>query len=233
MNKNLDGLFKALQIVPKDRSLYELAFTHSSVNGMLGTTHRDYERLEFLGDSIIGMVTSELCYLYHPEMEQGDLSKLKSQFIRTESEAAYGRKLGLDSYIRIGSSFREGLSSIPDRVVEDVFESFIGAFYLDQGLELTYRFVRGVYGEDIRHATIIADINPKNELQEAMQAENKESVTYKIISEAGPSHDRHFVAAVYFEDQELGRGQGKSKKVAEVEAARDAMQKRAKVKEGK
>jgi ribonuclease III len=226
MAKPLDSLYAKFGIVPHDTTLYELAFTHSSVNGMLGTTHRDYERLEFLGDSVIGMVTTELCFIYHPEMEQGDLSKLKSQFIRTESESEYGRKLGLDEYISVGVSF-QGPVSKADRVLEDVFESFIGAVYLDQGLDFCYKFVRGIFENDIKVGEVIPDINPKNELQEAMQADHRESVHYKILSEEGPAHDKHFVAGVYFEDQELGRGEGHSKKEAEVAAAHDAMMKRA------
>ena len=113
------------------------------------------------------MVTTELCFIYHPEMEQGDLSKLKSQFIRTESESEYGRKLGLDEYISVGVSF-QGPVSKADRVLEDVFESFIGAVYLDQGLDFCYKFVRGIFENDIKTGEVIPDINPKNELQEAM-----------------------------------------------------------------
>jgi len=227
MAKDLTPLFQRFNIVPHDRVLYELAFTHSSLNGMLGTTHRDYERLEFLGDAVIGMVTGELCFVYHPEMEQGDLSKLKSQFIRTESEAAYGCKLGLDDYIRIGASFQRDLRDTPN-VIEDVFESFVGALYLDQGLTFCYNFVRSVFEADIKNGSVTPETNPKNELQEAMQAENKESVHYRILSEEGPAHDKLYVAGVYFEEQELGRGEGKSKQKAEIAAARDAMNKRAK-----
>lgn len=230
MAKDLDELFKNFGIVPHKRDLYELAFTHSSVNGMAGTTHRDYERLEFLGDSVIGMVTSELCYIYHPDMEQGDLSKLKSQFIRTEGESSYCRKLGLDGYIRVGVSF-QGPVSGANRVLEDVFESFIGALYLDQGLEFCYAFVRKVFESDIKNGEVQPDINPKNELQEAMQADHRESVHYKILGETGPAHAKTFLAGVYFEEQELGRGEGVSKQKAEEAAARDALQKMARTDE--
>ncbi|MCI2110922.1 MAG: ribonuclease III [Bacilli bacterium] len=231
MAKDLALLYRKFGFAPHDPTLFELAFTHSSVNGMVGTRHRDYERLEFLGDAVVGMVTSELCFVYHPDMEQGDLSKLKSQFIRTESESAYGRKLGLDDFVRLGVSFQGDIHNA-SRVLEDVFESFIGALYLDQGLDFCYKFVRGLFEEDIKNAEVIPDINPKNELQEAMQAENKESVRYRILSEEGPAHAKRYVAAVYFEDQELGRGEGRSKKLAEVAAARNAMAKRAELKEG-
>lgn len=223
-------LYRKFGFLPHNEQLYVLAFTHSSCNGMVGTRHQDYERLEFLGDAIVGMVCSELCYIYHPDMEQGELSVLKAQFIRTQSEANYCRKLGLDDFIRVGVSFQGDVKNSLS-VLEDVFESFIGAVYLDQGLAFTYKLVRSIFEEDIKNAKIHTEQNPKSLLQECMQADKKESVTYRIISETGPAHDKEFVAAVYFEEEELGRGVGKNKKSAETAAARNALDKMAKPKE--
>ena len=217
-------LYRSFQILPHNEELYRLAFTHSSYNGMAGTRHQDYERLEFLGDSVVGMVTSELCYIYHPEMEQGDLSILRAQFIRANSEAKYCQKLGLDKYIKVGPSFLKA-SKQSTSLLEDVFESFIGAVYLDQGLDFTYRFVRGIFEEDIKKAKINMTINPKSLLQEAMQADRKESVTYRILSESGSGEEKRFLAGVYFEGNEIGRGEGRNKKAAETEAAADALSK--------
>lgn len=217
-------LYRRFGILPHDENLYNLAFTHSSYNGMAGTRHQDYERLEFLGDSVIGMVTSELCYIYHPDMTQGRLSVLKAQFIRSSAEADYCKKLGLNEYIKVGASFAKDASSNVS-LLEDVFESFIGAVYLDQGLAFCYKLVRSIYEEDIKNATIDMAINPKSYLQECMQADKKESVTYRIVSEIGAGGDKTFVAAVYFEGSEIGRGSGKNKKAAETEAARDALKK--------
>ena len=217
-------LYRKFGILPKDDELYTLAFTHSSYNGMAGTRHQDYERLEFLGDAVVGMVVSELCYIYHPEMEQGKLSMLKSQFIRTSSEAAYCRKLGLNEYIRVGASFAKDASK-NESLLEDVFESFVGALYLDQGLDTCYRLVRSIFEEDVKSAKVDITVNPKSYLQECMQADKKESVTYRIVGERGSGGDKIFVAAVYFEGAEIGRGSGKSKKAAETEAAADALAK--------
>ncbi|MCR5348024.1 MAG: ribonuclease III [Bacilli bacterium] len=218
------ALYRKFNILPKDEELYSLAFTHSSYNGMAGTRHQDYERLEFLGDAVVGMVVSELCYIYHPEMEQGKLSVLKSQFIRTASEAEYCRKLGLNEYIRVGASFAKDASENLS-LLEDVFESFIGALYLDQGLSTCYRIVRSIFEDDIANAKVDLTTNPKSYLQECMQADKKESVTYRILSERGSGQDKMFVAAVYFEGSEIGRGEGKSKKAAETAAAADALAK--------
>ena len=224
MSSEYMDLYRSFGILPHNEELYRLAFTHSSYNGMAGTTHQDYERLEFLGDSIVGMVTSELCYIYHPEMKQGELSVLKAQFIRTSSEAGYCKKLGLDKYIKVGASFAKSFQS-NDSLFEDVFESFIGAVYLDQGLLFTYRLVRKIFEDDIRIAHINAKINPKSQLQEAMQADRKESVTYRILAEYGSGEDKRFLAGVYFEGNEIGRGQGRNKKTAETEAAANALSK--------
>lgn len=217
-------LYRSFQILPHNEELYRLAFTHSSYNGMAGTRHQDYERLEFLGDSIVGFVTSDLCYHLHPDMEQGDLSILRAQFIRTESEANYCKKLGLDKYIKVGASFAKSAKQSTS-LLEDVFESFIGAVYLDQGLEFTYRMVRHIFQEDIRNAKINVTINPKSALQEAMQAESKVSVTYRILGETGSGEEKRFLAGVYFEGNEIGRGEGRNKKAAETQAAASALAK--------
>jgi ribonuclease-3 len=221
-HKDLTVLLQDLGIAPHSLLLYEMAFTHSSCNGMNRVVHEDYERLEFLGDSVIGLVVADLCYSAHPEMEQGELSMLKAQFIRTDSEAHYALALHLDEYIRLGTSFLIPIKEA-SHVLEDVFESFIGAIYLDQGRDFTYRFVRRVFEKDVESAEVLEESNPKSNLQEAMQAEKKEAVSYKTIAEEGPAHARSYTCAVYFEGAELGRGSGSSKQTAEVEAAKAAL----------
>lgn len=224
MASEFTKLYRKFHILPHDEELYRLCFTHSSYNGMAGTRHQDYERLEFLGDSVIGMVVSELCYIHHPEMEQGKLSILKAQFIRSSAEANYCRSLELSTYIKVGASFQKKPEE-DDSLCEDIFESFIGAVYLDQGIDFCYKLVRSIFEEDIKKATIHPEINPKSRLQEAFQADKKESVTYKIIGEYGTGLDKTFEAAVYFENTEIGRGKGRNKKAAETEAAKDALSK--------
>ena len=222
----LDPLFKTLGIEAKNKEVYEVALTHSSVNAVSNKKHQDYERLEFLGDSMVGEVAGELCYRYHPEMQQGDLSILKSQFIRTESEADLAKAMGLVPYIKVGPSFT---GKVEDNlsVLEDCFESFIGAMLLDQGLEFTHKFVWRLFEEPIKFGTILYEENPKSELQEAIQADTKETVVYKLLKEEGPSNSKIYLMGVYFMGNELGRGSGRSKKEAETAAAKDALNKRA------
>ena len=224
--ERLDPLFEKLGITARNKDVYDVALTHSSFNAVSSKKHQDYERLEFLGDSVVGLVTGELCYRYHPEMQQGDLSVLKSQFIRTESEAGFALELGLNQFVRVGPSF---YGQIEDNLslLEDVFESFIGALFLDQGMEFTYKFVYELFEKPIKFGQIRYEKNPKSELQEAIQADTKDTVTYRTIKEEGPSNNKYYVIGVYLSDMELGRGAGRSKKEAEAAAAEDALKKRA------
>ena len=125
-------------------------------------------------------------------------------------------------YIRVGASLSKAVETNTP-VLEDVFESFIGAVYLDQGLDFCVNLVTNLIYDDIKNAKIDVEINPKSRLQEAMQAERRESVTYKILEDRVKNGVHEFLAAVYFENEELGRGVGPNKKAAETAAARDAL----------
>ncbi len=219
----VSGLLNGLGIKAKDPGVYGAAFRHPSANAE-DSTAPDYERLEFLGDSLIGLIVSEILFRLYPDMDQGELSALKAHFVKTKSEAGYARELGLGPYIVFGGSVQ---GDIPEHVLEDVFESFSGALLIDQGLDVAYSFLSGFLYGKIKEGPKRVD-NPKSDLQEAFQAEHREPVTYKIIKEEGPAHRRNFVAAVYFENEELGRGEGHSKKEAETNAAADALEKMAK-----
>lgn len=227
MGEPLSKLLSKFGIIPHDPLLFEMAFTHSSANGALGHNAFDYERLEFLGDSLIGLVVSELVYIEHPELNQGGLSKLKAQFIKTQSEASYAKRFGFDKCIVVGKSF-QGKAGDNLSILEDVFESFIGATYLDQGREFAYELCRSFFEDDVKSAKLNLFEDPKSLLQEAVQADNKESVSYKILLDEGPSNNKLYRAGVYFDSQELGEGEGHSKKEAEFAAARDALAKLAK-----
>lgn len=227
MDKDIRKVISQFGLTPHNLALYKQAFTHKSVNGAAGQNAFDYERLEFLGDSIVGMVVSDLVYNEHPELNQGGLSKLKASFIKTQSEASYSLKYHFDTCIVVGKSFQ---GEVKDNlsILEDVFESVIGAVYLDQGLDITYKLVRSFFEDDVKKASFHPESDPKSLLQEELQSESKESVSYKILSEEGPGNSKTFTAAVYFEGVELGRGEGKSKKEAEMAAAALALSKRAK-----
>ena len=224
--KDINELFQKFNIVAHNLELYELALTHPSCNSDLNTKHQDYERLEFVGDSVIGFVSADLIFNLHPDMDQGLMSKLRSYLVCSKSLANYNRKYELYEFIRIGHSISKDQLSKSDKILEDVFEAFIGAVYLDQGIEVAYRIVKDIFYDDIKNIDIDDIVDAKTRLQEEIQSEYREAVRYELIDEWGPPHDRTFVSQVVFNGIILGKGTGKSKKAAEEAAAKDALSKR-------
>ncbi|MCI7602062.1 MAG: ribonuclease III [Candidatus Onthovivens sp.] len=225
--KNLDQFFKKFNITPKNRELFEMAFTHSSFNSDAKTTHHDYERLEFIGDSVLGFVVASLIYKYHPEMKEGEMTRTRSSLVQSNSLAKYAINLGYNEYIRAGHSLSLEEASKNHNILEDVFEAVIGALYLDQGIEFCIKFITKIFKDDVINFKIDDFKDYKSLLQEAMQAEYRESVTYRVIREMGPPHDKTFEVEVLFNNCILGKGSGKSKKEAEQNAASDALKKKA------
>ena len=205
---------------------YELALTHPSCNSEQNTKHQDYERLEFVGDSVVGFVSADLIFKLHPEMDQGLMSKCRSFLVCSKALANYSRKYGIYEFIHIGHSISKEQLAKSDKILEDVFEAFIGAIYLDQGIEVAYRVIKDILFEDIKSIDINDIIDAKTRLQEEIQSEYREAVRYELIDEYGPPHDRTFVSQVIFNGIVLGKGSGKSKKSSEEAAAKDALSKR-------
>lgn len=219
-------LLQSFNINPQNTFYYELAITHPSCNSDMNTKHQDYERLEFVGDSVIGFVSADLVFKLHPNMDQGYMSKLRSYLVCSKSLADYSRKYHLYEIIRIGHSISREQLSQSNKILEDVFEAFVGAIYLDQGIEVAYRVLKDILYEDVKNTDIDDIIDAKTRLQEDIQSEYREAVRYELIDEFGPPHDRTFVSQVVFNGIILGKGQGKSKKAAEEAAAKDALSKR-------
>ena len=223
---NINEFFEKYNICPKDESVYQLALTHPSCNADNKTKHHDYERLEFVGDSVLGFVAADLIFKSHNEMDQGYMSKLRSYLVCSKSLANYCRKYELYKYIKIGHSITEEQLFKSDKILEDVFEAFIGAIYLDLGMEKAYGVIKNILFEDIKKANMDDVIDSKTRLQEEIQAEFRDEVKYRVIDESGPAHDRLFTVEVTFNGLVLGKGSGKSKKAAEEAAAKDALRKR-------
>ena len=223
---NVCDLLKKLHITYKDIAIYEQALTHPSYNGDANTKHQDYEKLEFMGDAVLGYVTADLVYKNRPEMSEGNLTKLRSVLVSTKPLAAYARKIHLDEYVRIGHSITQTQVKESDKILENVFESLVGAIYLDAGLNTAYRFIKKVLLNDILSYDADNLTDYKTKLQEEIQAEHRDAVQYVTVSQSGPAHDRTFTVQVRYNDIILGTGTGKSKKKAEEMAAKDALSKR-------
>lgn len=221
MNAPLEELERRLGVDFTDRGLLQLALTHPSWTEEHGG--ENYQRLEFLGDSVLGFVVADLMYARFPERAEGDLTRMKWALVCGATLAAVGRALALDTHIRVGrGAARDGQR---DSVLEACFEAVVGAVYLDAGLDAARDLVVRFLGEylDADALTSAAARNPKGELQELAQARALGLPVYRITSTEGPSHDPRFVAEVLLGDVELGTGTGTSKQSAEREAALAAL----------
>ncbi len=228
--KTLHQFLQEQNLQPKQIELYELAFTHTSVNNEIKGIGKDYERLEFIGDAFLSMVVADLVFRLHPDWPQGELSKTRAKLVQTENLVKIAKSLNLADYVTIGHSITREAVSQSKKILEDIFEAYIGAIYLDQGVEIAARYVRMFFEERIRLLALDELTDYKTKLQEDMQAEFREAVHYETIAEDGPAHEKIFTVHVLFKNLILGVGKGSSKKIAEQQAAKDALSKKAGVK---
>lgn len=213
-------IFNKLNINPTNVNLYYTAFTHTSYSNE-NPSCASYERLEFLGDAVIELIISD--YLYKERhLEEGIMTKMRATYVCEAALATYAKDLKFDDDIKLGSGETEANNAI----LSDVFEAFMGALYLDKGLDFTKTIVLDIILKYIdKEIDFLQDY--KSKLQELVQTDKK-SVSYEIISEKGPSHKKTFTCQVKVDDIIMGTGVGSSKKLAEQEAAKEALSKQAK-----
>ena len=211
---------KEYGIVIEKEDLLKTALTHSSYSNE--HNEESYERLEFLGDSVLQIVMSEYFYL-NTNYQEGIMTKKRASFVCEQALAHYAKDIGIDKYIRVGHG-QQG--NVNDTIIADVFESVLGAIYLDCGFQIAKRYADEIILPFIKEDThFLRDY--KSLLQELVQTDRK-SLTYELVSESGPAHDKEFIMEVVIDGIVYGRGSGKSKKEAEQQAAFAAYQKRAK-----
>ncbi|HEY6867973.1 MAG TPA: ribonuclease III, partial [Candidatus Eisenbacteria bacterium] len=207
--------------------LLKLALTHRSYLSVTGQGPRESnERLEFLGDSVLGLVTSEYLYLQHPNEHEGQLTKTKSLLVSKAILSRRGLAMGLGRFVLMSHSEIESGGRQRLSIVADAFEAVIGAIYLDQGFESARAFIERWLLRDYRE--IAADkrhTNYKSHLQEYVQSTFHTHPVYRIRSEMGPDHSKQFMVEVMVGRRTLGSGRGRNKKEAEQAAARDALEK--------
>lgn len=206
-----------------DTGLLKLALTHSSyANERKINKIECNERLEFLGDAILELITSDFLYSKYPKMPEGQLSKLRASLVCEESLAESAKEIGLGDCIYLGKGEEATGGRLRASITSDAFEALIGAIYLDKGYDAAKEFVLKyvLYDTD----RFVNSFDSKSLLQEKVQCSKKISViSYKVIEESGPEHNKNFKVAVYIDGKEYGVGQGRSKKAAEKEAARVAL----------
>lgn len=201
-----------------------LAFIHRSFfNEHRDTMHQHNERLEFLGDSVLGLIISDYLYEYLPTHPEGELSHLRSHIVEAASCVSYVQKLGVAQFILLGRGERMNDGRGRDTILADLFEALIGAIYLDGGLENAKCFFFKHFHENIENALKQPIRNWKAELQDYSQKKHQKPPVYKVTKETGPDHSKAFHVVALIEDKEAGRGAGSSKKQAEQAAAEDAL----------
>jgi len=211
---------KPFQITLQNQELLETALTHSSYANE--HNKESYERLEFLGDAVLELITSEYFYRY-TTYKEGLMSKIRASFVCEKALATYAKKMKMDSYIKVGQG---QTNNINDTIIADVFEAVLGAIYLDQGFATAKKYIEKIVipeiesGHDFFH-------DYKSELQEMVQT-SKKSLEYVLVNESGPAHEKEFEVVVKIDDMIYGTGKGKSKKEAEQNAAWSALSKSAK-----
>lgn len=202
----------------KDKSLLQTALTHSSyANEMNGKV--DYnERLEFLGDSVLGMITAEFLFTNHPEMPEGKLTKTRAAMVCEKSLHRFAQSIKLGEFMYLGKGeINTGGRERPS-ILADAFESLIAAIYLDAGFEEAKKFVLGFISTADIEETIITDY--KTALQEIVQRNPGEYLEYFMVGESGPDHCKTFIVEVHLNNNVIGTGEGRSKKQAEQMAAK-------------
>ena len=207
----------------KERGLLELALTHCSAVPYGEGSHN--QRLEFLGDAVLEMCVSEHLYLTHPEMPEGKLTKIRAGIVSEGALAEAARAIHLGAYLRIGKGEECTGGRAKASILADASEALIGAVHLDGGLENARAFILHFLREQIVYAINAGGIRDyKTELQERLHREGVGESEYRIRSETGPDHKKEFLAQVSFAGKLQGEGAGSSKKTAQQEAARAALQ---------
>ena len=216
-------LEKQLQYKFKDISLLRMATTHSSYSNEKHGKFPSYERLEFLGDSVLGMIVSGHIFNANPGMPEGELTKLRASLVCEKSLSAYAAKLKVGEKILLGKGEMALKGYERPSILCDVFESVLAAIFIDGGLDEAKNFVFRVFGKALDKKTPVTFKDYKTILQEITQRNPEERVDYRIISESGPDHEKHFVCEVWLNSNVIGKGGGKSKKESEQNAAHKAL----------
>jgi ribonuclease III len=220
------ALLEQFDLVFSDETLLETAFTHTSYaneHRLLKISHN--ERLEFLGDAVLQLIISEYLYTKYPKRPEGDLSKLRSMIVREESLAGFARDCQFDQFIKLGRGEEKSGGRNRDTILGDLFEAFLGALLLDKGVEAVKSFLYQVMIPKVEAGDFERVTDYKTKLQELLQINGDVEIAYQVISETGPAHAKNFEVAVLINGRKSGQGQGRSKKLAEQEAAKNAFEK--------
>lgn len=222
----LDDFARQAGVSIKNLSLLERALTHRSYLNEHPDALEDNERLEYLGDAALDFISAAWLYNRYPEMDEGGLTRLRSSLVRTETLAEFAKELGLGEFLLLSKGEEVSGGRKRSTLLCDAFEAFIGALYLDQGINSVIEFMEprllSAAEAALKDDTLL---DPRSQLQIWAQGEIGETPNYKMLDSFGPDHERQFVIEVRIEDKVVGQGQGRSKQEAAQRAAADALEK--------
>jgi ribonuclease-3 len=213
---------KNIGYVFKDKALLKQAMSHSSyVNEIKVKGHKSYERLEFLGDAVLELISSEYLYENYQDMTEGKLTKLRASIVCEYTLSSVSKELGYGDFVLLSKGEEMTGGRNRNSILCDLFESVLGAIYLDGGMEPARKYVLEFLMTDIESKQLFYDA--KTTLQEMVQKDGKGVVSYELLEEKGPDHNKCFITAVLVDDKQLATGEGTSKKNAEQMAAYQAI----------
>ena len=220
------ALPRTLGISFNDPSLLEQALVHSSyINENPGFAPASNERLEFLGDAVLDVIIAEKLYQDFPHFTEGEMTKLRAALVRRDTLARMARTIGLGDYLHLGKGEEVSGGRRKPANLAGALEAVIAAIFLDQGSAIASDFVLRLLNEELQKVVNEgAGVDYKSQLQELIQAKEQQTPNYRVVEAMGPDHDKRFTVEVRLGDTVLGRGSGKSKKMAETEAARSALE---------
>ena len=222
LNYNEKELEKYIQYEFKNKALLKQAMSHSSfINEIKNSNMESYERLEYLGDAVLELISSEFLYHEYPDMPEGKLTKLRASIVCEYTLSSVSRFLHFGDYVLLSKGEEMTGGRDRDSILCDLFESVLGAIYLDGGMEPSEKYVKTFLLTDIEHKSLFYDA--KTTLQEMVQKDGKGVVTYMQVSESGPDHNKCYVMDVLVDDVKLATGEGRSKKNAQQRAAYEAI----------
>lgn len=220
----MNPLEKRIQYKFRNSLFLAEALTHPSLGHETQRHHFDNQRLEFLGDAVLQLIFTEHLFDRFPTLPEGQLTKMRSRLVSREGLKVHAVAIGIGEYLMMGRGEESSGGRLRASALADAFEALIGAMFLDSDLETVRRFVLREAEPDIQnllHEPL--HVNPKGRLQELLQALSPRSPVYTVVKQSGPEHQKHFESVVTWNEIELGRGSGASKKEAEVDAAINAL----------
>ncbi len=224
MNNNFEKLLKPYHIHPKNHDLFVEALTHSSYaneNNLM----KDYQRLEYMGDAVFQIVSADLIYKKYPNMQEGEMTKLRIKLVQEVSLAQLGREIHINDYMLLGRGEEKSKGREKESLIADCVEAFLGAIYIDQGYSVAKRVAITWLKRILKDLPELEVNDYKSQLQELIQSDSRDPLRYVEIGTIGQDNNKTFYFKVVHNNIELGRGKGKTKKEAEQFAAKEALSK--------